>query len=114
MAVPPLREAIKGLSQALSADDLGGARKAYAAVVRNAPEGAQWKPDSAFAEMGRALVQGDLPAAKEAAKAGLSELRERLAARPPQIGPTPRPPAAATALPASANGRVGGQIDELA
>jgi hypothetical protein len=83
----PMRQAFKDLSQALTSEDLGAARKAYVAVVKAAPEGAQWKPESAFAEVGRQLTQGNLPAAAEAAKAAGAELRGRIENRRPPTGP---------------------------
>jgi hypothetical protein len=87
----PMRQAFKDLSQALSSEDLGAARKAYVAVVKAAPEGAQWKPESAFAEVGRQLTQGNLPAAAEAAKAAAAELRGRIESRRPPTGPVVPP-----------------------
>ena len=61
---PEQREAFKALAQTLGAGDLAGARQAYAAVVRNAPDGASWNSQSPFAQLGRQLVAGDVPAAR--------------------------------------------------
>lgn len=72
---PASRQALKDLGASLRSGDLDGARQAYVQVIRNAPEGATWNPDSAFAEVGRALKAGNVEAAREAAKAGLQALR---------------------------------------
>lgn len=72
---PVSRQALKDLGAALRSEDLDGARQAYVQVIRNAPEGATWNPDGAFAEVGRALKAGNIEAAREAAKAGLQALR---------------------------------------
>jgi hypothetical protein len=110
----PMREAAKDLSKALSGDDLSGARQAYVAVIKAAPEGAQWNPDGAFAQMGRALVQGNLPAAQEVAKGAMNDLRERLAVRPPAVQPVPAPPVETKAVPSSTGGLAGGRLDVVA
>lgn len=60
------RSDFKNLRQALRAGDLDAAKKAYGAIVRNAPDGATWKPGSPFAQVGKALATGDMAAAKSA------------------------------------------------
>jgi len=82
---PAQREAVKQLAQAFQNDDLASARQAYVGIVAGAPDGATWNPDSAFATLGRALVAGDLPAAKQAAKEALTALRS--VKTPPAPGP---------------------------
>jgi hypothetical protein len=110
----PMREAVKDLSQALKGSDLAGARQAYVAVVKAAPDGATWKPDGAFAQMGHALVQGDLPAAQEIAQAAMKDLRDRLGVRPPPVEPVPAPPVEASAVPSSTGGTAGATLNIVA
>lgn len=110
----PMREAVNGLSRALTGNDLGGARQAYVAVIQAAPDGATWNPDGAFARMGHALVQGDLPAAQGIAKTAMTELRDRLATRPPQTGPVPMPPVSPPAVPSSTGGTAGATLNIVA
>lgn len=72
LAVPaPVREDVKALGKALRGDDLPAARAAYVDLVKQAPEGAQFQPGSPFAELGKALVQGDMDTAKAAFAAAL-------------------------------------------
>lgn len=96
---PAQREAVKQLAKAFKSDDLAQAREAFAGLVKAAPDGATWNPDSAFASLGRALAAGDLPAAKEAAKEALTSLRS--VKTPPQPGPTLPEPAGTNPQPAA-------------
>jgi hypothetical protein len=85
---PAMREAMRDLTQSLKASDLAGARQAYAAILKNAPEGAQFPRGSEFAKIGRALVDGDIGAAQEAFK---SMVQGRLDGRPvPPMPPVPQ------------------------
>ncbi len=72
---PAGRQALKDLAASLKSGDLEGARQAYVQVLKQAPEGATWNPDSGFAEVGRALKAGNVEAAREAAKAALIDRR---------------------------------------
>jgi hypothetical protein len=85
---PAGRQAVKDLATSLKSGDLDGARQAYVQVVKNAPEGATWNPESHFAEIGRALKAGNLEAAKEAAKAAWDERRP---SAPPVTPGVPEP-----------------------
>lgn len=112
--LPAQREAIQSLARSLRAGDLDGARQAFVDVVRNAPEGARWNPDSAFAALGRALQEGDLEAAREAARKaaaeGLGKLRD---VRSPTEPGTPLP-IAAQATTASTGGMAGTTLNVVA
>lgn len=91
---PTGRQAVKDLAVSLQSGDLGSARKAYVQIVKNAPDGATWNPESAFAELGRALKSGNLEAAKEAAKAAWKDFKP---ATPPVTPGLPEPaPASST------------------
>ena len=63
------RGAMRDLAKALRTDDLEAARRAYAEVIRNAPSAMQFPRASPFADLGRALAQGDLKAAQDAFRA---------------------------------------------
>lgn len=102
---PAARQAVKDLATSLKSGDLDGARQAYVQVIRNAPEGATWKPDSAFAELGRALKAGDVEAAREVAKQALGALADRR--------PTVTPPAPGPAEPMAAPSTTGGTAGTL-
>ena len=103
----PMRQ----LTQALRNDDLEGARKAWVEVVRNAPDGATMPKDGAFAEVGRALLAGDMAEAKHVAT---EFLRERIhGVRPPGQPVTP-PVTDRGPTPAAAGGMAGGTIDLIA
>lgn len=52
------------LTKAIRTGDLDGAKQAYKNIVKDAPEGATWPKDSAFAELGKALAKGDIAGAK--------------------------------------------------
>lgn len=79
------REAWNDLRRALRAGDLSAAGQAYAAIVKNAPDGATFPRGSAFADLGRALVSGNVGAAQEA-------FRTMQRARLPDGTPAPLPP----------------------
>lgn len=105
----PMRQAMKDLTVALRKDDLPAARQAYVAAVKAAPESAQWNPEGSFAAVGRALAQGDLAAAKEAAKAGLNDMRGRFNPVEPEPRPLPMPTPGPMPAPAlSSTGGVAG------
>lgn len=55
---------VHDLNKAVRSGDLEGAKEAYANIVKDAPEGAAWNPDSAFAQLGKALATGHVGAAK--------------------------------------------------
>lgn len=95
---PAMREAMRDLTQSLKASDLDGARQAYAAILKNAPEGAQFPRGSDFADLGRALLRGDMPAAQAAFRSMLADKRPA-----PPLPPTPVP-----------DGQVGSQLDVIA
>jgi len=82
------RHPVKALAESLKADDLAGAKRAYVQIIRQAPPDAAWNPDSPLAAIGRALRDGDLPAASKAAQAAWVELR---AAHGPAQPVTPDP-----------------------
>ncbi len=106
------RESARDLAVALRQDDLAGAREAFAGLVKAAPEGAQWNPDSAYAAVGRALVKGDLAAAQEAAKAGLQAWRDQ---RGDQKGPDlPTPVPQPMPAPSSSGGTAGSVLNVVA
>lgn len=104
---PAGRQAMKDLTQALKAEDLGAARQAFVQVLKNAPEGATWKPDSGLAEVGRALMAGDVVAAKEAGKAALQGLKPQ---QPPATPGEPEPPKA----PSTTGGTAGTLLNVVA
>jgi hypothetical protein len=108
-ANPAGRQAVKALAQALKAEDLPAAKEAYVQIVKNAPAGATWKPDSAFAAVGRALRDGDVVAAREAAKAGLQGLRPP---GPPSIPGDPEP--SPTKVPSTTGGTSGTLLNVVA
>jgi hypothetical protein len=84
---PAPRDAFKPLAQALRAGDLTAARSAYADIVKQAPEGATFKPGSPFAEMGKALLQGDV----DAAKVDFRAMVKGALTQPPIVSPPPAP-----------------------
>jgi len=99
------RAALKDMSQALSSDDLGAARQAYAELARNAPAGATLQAGSPFAQLGKALLQGDLEGAKKVvASIGDRPLHGRI---PVPQAPSPLPTPAA---PSSIGGATGSTI----
>lgn len=64
--ITPERQAFRDLAKALNSGDIDGAKQAYGAMIKNAPEGATWNPDAAFAQLGKALKSGDIIGAKTA------------------------------------------------
>jgi hypothetical protein len=104
---PAGRQAMKDLTAALKAEDLGAARQAFAQVVKNAPEGATWNPDSGFAAVGRALKDGDVVAAREAGKAALQGLRETKAPVSPGVAEPQK-------TPTTTGGSVGAHLNVVA
>lgn len=72
---PEGRQAVKDLTVALKNEDLAAARTAYAQMIKSAPEGTTWNTSGPVADVGRALVQGDVAAAKEIAKTALQGLK---------------------------------------
>lgn len=107
---PAGRQAVKDLATSLKSGDLEGARQAYVQVVRHAPEGATWKPDSAFAEMGRALKAGDVEAAREVAKQALGAWADR----PRTVAPPGPGPAEPMAQPSTTGGTAGTLLNVVA
>ena len=90
-ANPEGRQAVKDLTIALKNEDLAAARTAYVQMLRNAPEGATWNASGPVADVGRALVQGDVVAAKEIARTALQGLKpERPANTTPGEPSTPK------------------------
>jgi hypothetical protein len=78
-AVPkrPELAALRQLGASLEQGDLEGAKQAYASVVKNAPDGATWNPDSPFASLGKALQAGDLQGAQSAMQQMVQAARDR-------------------------------------
>jgi hypothetical protein len=108
---PAGRQAVKDLATALKAGDLQAAKVAYGQVVRNAPEGATWNPEGAFAQMGRALKAGDMAAAQEVAKAAWNDLKQDLKpVTPPATPGVPEPVAA----PSTTGGTAGTLLNVVA
>ena len=104
---PAGRQALKDLAAALKSGDLDGAKQAYVQVLKQAPEGATWNPDSGFAEVGRALKAGNVEAAREAAKAALIDRRP---STPPVTPGVPEPAAA----PSTTGGTAGTLLNVVA
>ena len=82
------RGAVRDLAKALRTEDMAAARAAYATILRNAPDAAQFPKGTAFADLGRALASGDISAAQAAFK---SMVRGHLPRHEPGT-PTPLPP----------------------
>ncbi len=104
---PAGRQALKDLASSLESGDLDAAREAYVQVLKQAPPGATWNPDSGFAEVGRALKAGNVEAAREAAK---SALIERRAAATPVTPGVPEP----VATPSTTGGTAGTLLNVVA
>lgn len=106
----PLQQARRDLASSLRSSDLDGARQAYADIIRNRPEGSSWKPDSDFAQIGKALVQGDIEAAKSAAA---DAIKGKIGQQP---GPLPEPvPVESTgSVPSSTGGAAGSVLNVVA
>lgn len=88
---PALKEAWLGLTGALKNDDIEAAKKSFAAIVKNAPEGATLTRGSPFAQLGKALATGDMEAAK-AAYATMVRNRVEGGGKPPPKPMDPMPP----------------------
>ena len=104
---PALKEAWQGLTKALKADDLDAARQSYAALIKNAPEGATFTKGSPFAQMGKALVTGDMAAAKTAFA---TMVRSRLDSTTTTTPPTQDPPATTNSVVTSSTGGSAGTV----
>ena len=106
-----VRDGVKALGQALRAEDLPAAREAYVSLVKQAPEGASFQPGSAFADLGKALVKGDVDGAKTAftgmVKAQLGR-PSTIPVQPPQV------PAAQQPVVSSTGGSAGGTLNAVA
>lgn len=90
----PMREAMRDLRQSLKASDLDGARQAYASILKNAPEGAQFPRGTEFASLGRALATGDIAAAQQAFKNMVQGRLDGVPATPlPPVAELPLAPA---------------------
>lgn len=92
------RHPVKALAESLQADDLSGAKRAFAQIVRQAPPDAAWNPDSGLANIGRALRAGDLPMARKAAQVAWEDLKSAHAPGLPKT-PEPRTPGISTPEP---------------
>lgn len=109
-SLTPLQQASRDLVVSLRAQDLQGARQAYADIVRNRPEGSTWQPGSEFAQLGKALVQGDIEAAKTLV---VDAIKGRIPASPgPE--PAPKPAPAGLAVPSTTGGASGQVINVVA
>lgn len=104
---PGGRQAVKDLAVSLRSGDVDAAKQAYVQLVKSAPDGASWNPESNFAELGRALKAGDLAAAKEAAKGAWQDFRS---ATPPVTPGVPEPAAA----PSTTGGTAGTLLNVVA
>lgn len=89
---PALKEAWLGLTGALKNGDLEAAKKSYAELVKNAPEGATFTRGSPFAQLGRALMTGDMEAAKTAYATMVRNRFEGAGGKPPPKPMEPMPP----------------------
>lgn len=78
------RHAFIQLKEALAANDMDGAKAAYAAMAANPPPGARLNPEGAFAQLGQALQSGDVAAAT-----GALASMVRPHAKTPPIEPMP-------------------------
>jgi hypothetical protein len=86
--------AFRQLNSALQSGDLPAARAAYGAMIKNAPDGVTWNPDSAFASLGKALVSGDMSAAQSAFQTMVDNAKSRITGQPPVSLPPETPPVA--------------------
>lgn len=89
---PASKEAWLGLTSALKNGDLEAAKESYAALVKNAPEGATFTRGSPFAQMGKALIKGDLEAAKAAYATMVRNRLDDTGTKPPHMPSEPMPP----------------------
>lgn len=91
---------IHELSKAVRTGDIDGAKQAYKNIIKDAPEGATWPQDSAFAKLGVALATGH----GGAAKAILADaVRDARTSQTTQPVPAPEP--------APAGGSVGSTLN---
>lgn len=121
-AIPPAvidgaaqRHPVKALAESLQADDLSGAKRAYAQIIRQAPPGATWNPDGGMAHIGRALREGDVEAARKAAQVAWEELKATHGPGSPTT-PVPRTPTPAESKdpPTNTDGMVGTRLNVVA
>lgn len=82
---------MKQLTSALRSGDIDTAKQAYVNLVKNAPEGKTWDPDSDFAALGKALKSGDVDAAKQAFAQMVQDARGKGGDQPPSTMPVPSP-----------------------
>ena len=73
---------IHQLTKAVRTGNLEEARQAYADIVKSAPAGATWNPDSAFAQLGRDLLRGNMVAAKVDVVHALKDLHAKVRPTP--------------------------------
>ena len=97
----PVRQAARELTKALRGEDLEGARRAYASLVAALPDGMHVKAGTPLAEVGKALAQGDIEAARTACADVFRNRREQ-------------PQAAAPAVPSSTGGAAGTMVNTVA
>jgi nitrate reductase assembly molybdenum cofactor insertion protein NarJ len=97
----PVRQAARELTKALRSEDLEGARRAYAGLVSALPDGLHVKAGTPLAEVGKALAQGDIAAARSAY---VDVFRNR----------RPQPEAPAPAVPSSTGGTAGSVVNLVA
>jgi hypothetical protein len=83
------RQAIPSAGQGLAPRGSGRAKDAYKDILKNPPPNATWNPDGAFAQVGKALAQGDVQGAKAIAADAIKELRSGQRPLPPVSDPVP-------------------------
>jgi len=94
---------IHDLTKAVRTGDIDGAKQAYKSIIQDAPEGATWPKDSAFAKLGVALATGHGQAAKAILVDAVRDARS-----PQTTQPMPDPVSTAT------TGAVGGSLNVTA
>ena len=97
----PVRQAARELTKALRGEDLEGARRAYASLVAALPDGMHVKAGTPLAEVGKALAQGDVAAARTAYVDVFRNRREQ-------------PEAPVQAVPSSTGGSAGSVLNTVA
>jgi hypothetical protein len=105
----PVRQASRDLAQALRRDDLDAARQAYVSLAKAMPDDAKLEPGAPFAALGKALVQGDVAAARAAAAEVFPHRVVGAGARGAPAVPTP-----VVSVPSSTGGAAGGQLNTVA
>ncbi|MEO8125179.1 MAG: hypothetical protein ABI633_14120 [Burkholderiales bacterium] len=100
-------QAFGALAKSLRAGDVDAAKTAYAAVIKNAPEGATLERGSPFAQIGKALHQGDV----DAAKVAFADMVQGARGQIPPVVTLPPMPLPATS---STGGIAGGTLNEVA